>query len=199
MEEIWRDIKFIDTDGKEYDYEGLYQVSNLGRVRSLDRIDCAERKRKGKVLKCKPNNNDGYMSIRLNKDGRATSFRVHRLVAHMFIPNPNNYPIINHLDENPSNCNVDNLEWCTQKYNAQYSAYKQTGDKNPKARKVICLETKQIFNCTVDASEWCHGNVSMCCRGRSKTAGGYHWQFLDDYLREQRMQSDINNSKQLAV
>ena len=205
--EIWKDIKFIDTDGKEYDYSSIYQVSNLGRVRSLDRINSNGRKLKGKIMERKPNK-DGYMKVGLSKNGKVKTFQVHRLVAIAFIPNPNNYPVVNHRDENPSNCNVDNLEWCTQEYNVQYSAYKRTGDKNPKARKVICLETKQIFNCMKEAGEWLSYEkwlnsgiasiISLCCQGKRSTAGGLHWQYLDDYRREQRKQSDINNSKLVA-
>ena len=206
MEEQWKDI-IIEKNGIIYDYTGLYQVSNLGRVRSCDRVDALGREVKGKVLKCNQTKT-GYLRIVLSKNGEAKLFLIHRLVAHMFIPNPNNHPIINHRDENPENNRAENLEWCTQKYNINYGTRNERAgkkiseskkrDKHPMARKVICLETKQIFGCTKDASEWCHGNVSMCCRGKNKSAGGYHWQFLDDYRREQRKQSDIKNSQLVA-
>ena len=202
MEEQWKDI-VIEKNGEVFDYTGLYQVSNLGRVRSCDRVDALGREVKGKVLKCNQTKT-GYLRIVLSKNGEAKLFLIHRLVAHMFIPNPDNLPVVNHKDENPLNNCVENLEWCTQKYNINYgtrnerAGKKMKGKKSPAAKKVICLETKRIFNCTVEASEWCHGNVSMCCRGRNKTAGGYHWQFLDDYKRQLRMNTDIKNSQLVA-
>ena len=191
MEEIWKDIKFIDTDGKEYDYSGLYQVSNLGRVRSLGN----DKGRKEKILKL-GTNNKGYLNVRLSKNRECKWFLVHRLVATMFIPNPDKLPIVNHLDENPSNCNMDNLEWCTQKYNLNYgTCQKRKGVQ----KKVICLETKQVFGSLRDAEKWCgKTGVGMCCKGKTNKCGGYHWQFLEDYKRELRLQSDINNSKLVA-
>ena len=98
MEE-WRDIE---------GYEGLYQVSSNGRVRSLDRYVKNKGKldfRKGKILTTS-NRKNGYLSVSLSKDGVITTHSVHRLVATAFIPNPNNSPMINHRDENPSNNRV---------------------------------------------------------------------------------------------
>ena len=109
MQEIWKDIT---------GYEGLYQVSNFGRIRSLDRVSTSGRHLKGKIMKPVAN---PYMRIALCKDGNKISFIVHRLVAEAFIPNPNNYTCINHKDEDKTNNNVDNLEWCTYKYNNIYS------------------------------------------------------------------------------
>lgn len=129
MEEVWKDIK---------GYEGFYQVSNLGRIQSLDRlIDTdikyvGKRLHKGRVLlPCI--NNKGYKTVRLCKYGETKVFLVHRLVAGAFIPNPNNYPIINHKDENPKNNCVENLEWCTQKYNMNWNdVMKKVGLKKRK-------------------------------------------------------------------
>ena len=215
MDEIWKPI-VIQKNGVVYNYEGLYEVSSMGRVRSLDRLDARGHKVKGNVMKLKLHKS-GYMKVELCKNGEAQQFLIHRLVAIAFIPNPNNLPVVNHRDECKTNNCIENLEWCTVKYNSQYSAKPHSeetkqkiseshkGHKNPKAKKVICLETKRIFNCTVEASEWCHGNVSMCCRGRNKTAGKHpetgqclHWQFLDDYKRQLRMQSDVRNSGLVA-
>ena len=207
MEEIWKPI-VIEKDCVVYNYEGLYEVSSMGRVRSLDRVDSLGREAKGKVLKLGINNK-GYLFVGLCKNGKVKTFQVHRLVATMFIPNPDNLPVVNHKNETKTDNRAENLEWCTNKYNANYGTRneraseamkgKYTGDKHPIARKVICLETKQVFGCTKDAEKWCgKTGVSNCCRGKSKTCGGYHWQFLDDYRREKRLQSDVRNSRLVA-
>lgn len=113
MQEDWKDI---------IGYEGLYQVSNFGRVRSLDRISTSGQHLKGKILKLVGN---PYMRIDLCAGNNKVSYIVHRLVAEAFIPNPNNLPCINHIDEDKTNNRVDNLEWCTYKYNNAYSSIGQ--------------------------------------------------------------------------
>lgn len=110
MEEIWKDI---------VGYEGSYQVSNLGRVRSLDRKDAKGSKIKGKLLIIYQNR-CGYMQAALYKNAKPKLIYVHRLVATAFIPNLNNYRVINHKDEDKTNNRVDNLEWCDYKYNNNY-------------------------------------------------------------------------------
>lgn len=117
----WRDIK---------GYEGLYQVSNTGLVRSVDRITTGNRKRaiKGKVLSA-GENQFGYFVVALCKNGKRKMERVHRLVAIAFLPSDNERPFINHKDGNPKNNHVSNLEWCTQKENVQH-AY-DTGLRKP--------------------------------------------------------------------
>lgn len=115
MDEIWKDIK---------DYEGLYQVSNLGRVRSLDKIvirtDGKNRHQKGKILKLQISKY-GYNVITLWNNNVSKQFKVHRLVAMAFIPNPNNLPQVNHIDEDKLNNKIDNLEWCTALENNRHS------------------------------------------------------------------------------
>lgn len=100
MKEIWKNIK---------DYEGLYQVSNLGNVKSLKTNKC--------LYYSKSKN---YLRVGLNKNGIRRGYSIHRLVAQTFIPNPDNLPCINHKDCNGHNNKVDNLEWCTYKYNNSY-------------------------------------------------------------------------------
>ena len=113
--EIWRDIK---------GFEGIYQVSNRGNIRSLDRISVNSygmpRKLKGHIMKPYLNVY-GYLDIGLSNCGAGNIFKVHRLVAEAFIPNPDNLPQVNHKDENKTNNNVENLEWCTNRYNVKYS------------------------------------------------------------------------------
>ena len=103
MREIWKDIE---------GYEGLYQVSNLGRVKSLQMYANGGYKKRVKILKpC--NNGNGYYVVYLMKNKKRSVNYIHRLVAQAFLKNFNNYKCINHKDENKSNNNVDNLEWCS--------------------------------------------------------------------------------------
>ena len=117
-EEIWRPI---------VGYEGLYEVSNTGQVKSFDRYVKYSNGRihlhKGKVLS-PIKDRDGYLQVNLCYSGRINSIKVHRLVAQAFIPNPDNLPQVNHRDEDKSNNRVDNLEWCTAKYNNNYGTRK---------------------------------------------------------------------------
>ena len=118
MTEEWRPI---------VGYEGLYEVSNTGQVRGLDRYvkysDGRIYLHKGKVLS-PIKDRDGYLQVNLCYSGRINSIKIHRLVAQAFIPNPDNLPQVNHKDEVKTNNNVDNLEWCDSKYNLNYGTRK---------------------------------------------------------------------------
>lgn len=117
---MWKDIK---------GYEGFYQVSDTGEVKSLERTRVGKNGSSVIVPECirkQKTDKDGYKEVALCKDGKMKYCRVHRLVAEAFLDNPNGYPIINHKDENPANNNVNNLEWCTEQYNRQYSLYKSS-------------------------------------------------------------------------
>ena len=105
IKEVWKDIP---------GYEGLYQVSNLGRVKSL------VRKGKKEEIILRQVCNRGYLQVRLAKNSISKTYKVHRLVAQAFIPNPHNYPMINHKDEDKTNNCVWNLEWCNNSYNQLY-------------------------------------------------------------------------------
>ena len=109
-EEIWKPIE---------GYEGLYEVSSYGRVRSLDRYDSRNHFRKGKLLKNKDNGN-GYLLCILSKNGIVKNKYIHRLVAEAFIERPDGLYEVNHKDEDKTNNSVDNLEWCDRKYNITY-------------------------------------------------------------------------------
>ena len=183
MEEIWKDIK---------GYEGLYQVSNLGRVKSLPRLMFNGKgyfMSKEKILKLGTAN--GYKRVTLCKNNEQEPFLVHRLVAEAFIPNPNNLPQVNHkIDdfEHRSDNRVENLEWCTAEYNSNYGTHNEKiskatkgkkresmkGDKNPSARKVKCVTTGEVFNTMKEACEKYKVNTSHmcdCCKGKRKSAG----------------------------
>ena len=165
--EIWKDIK---------GYEGLYQVSNMGRIKSL-------KYNKEKILDYKPDNN-GYIRVNLCKNGEKESFYVHRLVAENFLPNPNNLSEVNHkIDdfEHRSDNRVENLEWCTHDYNVNYGnrnkriSKKMKGSKNHMAKKVKCITTNEIFNTMKEAGEKYNikntCNITQCCKGKRKSAG----------------------------
>lgn len=115
MKEVWRDVT---------DFEGHYQVSNLGRVRSLDRtiVDSkgVTRNRKGRIIKLnlKPS---GYVNVNLQKGSNRKYFRVHRLVAQEFIDNPNSYPEVNHINGIKDDNRAENLEWCTSSQNQKHA------------------------------------------------------------------------------
>lgn len=124
MNEVWKRV---------VGYESYYEISNLGNVRSFDRlIHCKAGGyyvKKGRMLK--QYDDKGYKSVILTVNKIAKTFKIHQLVAMAFIPNPDNLPEINHKDENKINNNVSNLEWCTKKYNMNY------GSRNERAGKAI--------------------------------------------------------------
>ena len=121
--EVWKDI---------LGYEGYYQVSNLGRVRSLDRIikrrNSSDMIRKGTILRGQPDK-DGYLLVGLKFEGREYKAKVHRLVAQAFIPNPENKPFVNHIDGNKDRNDILNLEWVTALENSSHA--KSTGLLKP--------------------------------------------------------------------
>lgn len=168
MEEIWKDIK---------GYEGLYQVSNLGRVRSFPRQGTRKEETILRLTKTKK----GYLSLHLCKNKEGRSFRVHRLVAEAFIPNPTNLPQINHKDENKLNNCVDNLEWCDSRYNNIYNGrMKKIARKI--GRKVKCLETDVIYDSISEAARATgitYSNIAAVCQGKYKQAKGYHFRYED--------------------
>lgn len=175
--ELWKDIK---------GFEGLYQVSTWGRVRSLDRLvvykNGIKRFFKGKILKLFIS--EGYYRVQLNKNCKKIKFLVHRLVAEAFIKNPYNLPCINHKDENKKNNYPYNLEYCTYKYNNNYGNHKERCGKGH-WKKVyqynLNNELINTFESLTEASK--HGfrinNISSCCSGFQKTHKGYIWSYKE--------------------
>lgn len=165
--EIWKDIQ---------GFEEFYQVSNLGRVRSLYK--------RGVILTPQINNR-GYYFVMLYKDGKYHHALVHRLVAMAFIPNELKLPQVNHKDEDKSNNVVDNLEWCTNLYNNLYNGKAiKTGAKEGKAVAQYSLSGKLIKIWVSAAEAGRHGfharHISDCCRGKVKTHRSYMWKFAKD-------------------
>lgn len=141
-------------------YEGLYEVSNCGRVKSLDRVIFNSGTPnglytvKGRILTQRINNKrNGYCELSLHKDGKEKRYKVHRLVAEAFLPNPDNLPEVNHIDGNKENNNVKNLEWCTSKQNKEHGW--NTGLYTGEHRKspIKCNETGICYESVVQASE----------------------------------------------
>lgn len=151
-----------------------YLISNIGRVYS---------KKNNKFVKCWISNK-GYYSVSLCKNGKKKNFLVHRLIAQAFIPNPNNLPMINHKDENSLNNNINNLEWCTAKYNVNYGTAIQRR-KSKYTKKVICIETNIIYPSAVEAyndTNICFTSIHKVCHNKRKTAGGLHWKYIKEEI-----------------
>ena len=177
MEEVWKPIT---------NYEVLYEVSSLGRIKSLNRIIKGRWGRteiSEKILKPATDKN-GYLIVTLCKSGKQKTFKIHQLVAIHFIPNPNNFVAINHKDENPQNNNVDNLEWCDAKYNANYGTRNERLSKT-KGSKVKQFDLQGNFIQTYHSVNYAQKTTGIkhiydCCNGKLKTSGGYIWRYEDE-------------------
>lgn len=187
MEEIWKDIK---------GYEGLYQISNLGRVKSLDRISKG-RKYKSKILSIQKNKN-GYQTITLYDCSNYKGFTIHRLVALSFIPNPQNKKCVNHKDGNKENNKVTNLEWVTHSENMKHAFDKGlnfvtkenhiTNVKNSiETNRKPVLRTggskkEAKYRSIAEASRHNKVNqsdITQVCKRKKKSAGGYCWSYIN--------------------
>lgn len=194
MEEEWRDIA---------GYESYYQVSSLGRVRSVERWVQDRFGMKApyriheKILKPK-RSQTGYLFVHLSKDGHAHPQRIHRMVAEAFIPNPDRLPTVNHKNEDKTDNRVENLEWCTQAYNNEYGTRTQRSQLSQKQRRPVTMYTKdgqpmRTFPTLVEAARYivneigdgapsikiADNNIRAVCHHRPHRhlVYGYRWEF----------------------
>ena len=179
MEE-WRDVE---------GFEGLYQVSNKGKVRSLDRTVTTSRygkplsmTKRGKVLKTITDRR-GYIGVQLSKEGKPYTFKVHRLVARAFLPNAEGLQEVNHIDGNKRNNDIQNLEWCTRGHNIRH-AFRTGLIKKENMRsnaKKVRRSDGVVFNSLTEAAKesGTHiSDVSMCCHGTLAHTAGYGFEFV---------------------
>lgn len=175
MRELWKPV---------VGYEGLYEVSNLGRVKSLPRKGT-----KGGVLTPSYSNSKHYAHIPLTKNGKLRTTSLHRVVALAFIPNPENKPQVNHINGDKTNNRTDNLEWVTNKENADHA--RETGLWKCRPEEAIEARMAGVFQKlngeviamypSVKYAQYitgvCNQNIFKVCQGKRHTAGGFAWEF----------------------
>lgn len=173
MAEIWRAIP---------GYEGLYEASTEGRIRSVARTATGRWgtcRRRSTILKPTPTGK-GYLQVRFSVDGEKSQPLVHRLVAAAFLPNPRRLPQINHKDGDKANNRIDNLEWCTASENALHRGrvlHKAVGRAK---RPVVCTDTGVVYASSHDAAKALglrQGNIFQVCQGRYNRVNGLHFEF----------------------
>ena len=165
--EVWKDV---------VGYEGLYQVSNYGRLKRVF-------KNKKEHLLTGKKDKDGYIQVILSRNQKKKHCRLHRLVAETFIPNPNDKPVVNHKDKNVLNNTVDNLEWATVSENTKHGY--ETG-RSVHGRSVIQYTKNMEYVACWKSIEKAarvlgvdQANICACCNGRQKTSGGYIWRYKE--------------------
>lgn len=188
--EIWKSV---------VGFEGLYEVSSFGRIRSIDKDSTKFGKlygrRNGKILK-QNILNSGYLYVMLSKKSKKYIRLVHRLVAESFIPNIKNFPVVNHRDENRLNNRVDNLEWCTYLYNSRYGTAIEKLKQNIKRRFNVSVVQLDLYSDTIiqefesptDAKLKSNGKfdqsaIRRCCIGNQKSHNGFRWCYKKNYYK----------------
>lgn len=202
IKEEWKDIE---------GYEGLYQISNYGRVKSLER-ECKNRWGQmrvveEKILKGSPNS-DGYLCVSLCKNGTKKSYRVNRLVAIAFIPNPNDLEEVDHIDGNKEKNIFTNLRWVSRlenmqnentvnKRKAEKDKYGRKGEDHWKSKRVVQLslngELIKIYGSIREASretKFHHESIRHCCKRDNKEYKGFKWMYYEDYIQ---LKGEIDN------
>lgn len=186
MQEIWKDVK---------GFEGYYQISTYGRLKSF------KVHKNGAILKT-TNKNGDYLAVVLQASGKVRHTRIHRLVAEAFLPNPNNFPEVNHIDENKQNNCIDNLEWCTRQHNidcywksrSDRKAKRDYSKTNRKIKPIVQLDLEgnvlNVFESAASASRVtgvCARNILQMANKTPykkdhlrKSAGGYKWEFENE-------------------
>ena len=179
MEEIWKDIP---------GYEGLYQVSSLGRIKSVERMVYIQmpdgrhsywRHKKEKIKTTPVFGSAGYCQLMLYKGNVGKMFQVHRIVCLAFIPNPNNLPTVNHKNGIRTDNRLDNLEWCSYRDNELHS-YRQLGRRTA-GKHVMCEETGIVYNSVEEAARKTGESIHSLrdhLRGRHPALKGKHWKFV---------------------
>ena len=149
-------------------YEKEYAVTEDGKIWS----------HKSKKFLNPGKHRNGYLQVALWQNNKPKYYFIHRLVAEAFIPNPNNLPQVNHKDENKTNNNVWNLEWCNRKYNMNYGTMRERSAHNH-GKPVRCIETGVVYYSIKDAEKQ-NGitHVFDSCKNPKRTAGGYHWEYV---------------------
>ncbi len=187
--ETWKDIE---------GFNGVYQISQKGRVKTIERVETVidsrgrrfTRKRKGKILSnCR--RKDGYAKVSLCKGGIVKQENVHRLVAYHFIHNPDNKPEVNHIDGNKHNPHVDNLEWVTASENGKHAyreglsiSAKRYGKDNHRSRKVKQISKDggiKIWDSMMDAERegYSASGICRCCMGENNTHKKSRWEYIN--------------------
>ena len=169
MKEEWRPV---------VGYEGLYEVSNMGRVKSVERTAwngkgyriVAERILKGRRTK------KGYLQVQLHQDAKIKPYYIHRLVAQSFLDNPDNLPEVNHIDQDKTNNCIDNLEWCTSQYNIEYSQAKPVIGIDKITGLILEFSSAHEVERMIGIAQQ---SICACLKGRQKSAGGFYWYYAD--------------------
>lgn len=191
--EIWKPIM---------GYEGLYEVSNLGRVKSLERVvKCGKATRiDSEVIKTLTPNKNGYIKVNLFKEGKYKTCLVHRLVADTFLDNTHNLPQVDHINGDRTDNRVINLRYTDKQSNQlnnitrkrmSLSHIGKPSNWHKKEKTKVQFnhngEIIKIWNSTKDCKSIIgisRQTINDCCKGRCNSAGGYQWQYLDDYLAD---------------
>lgn len=184
MKEIWKEIP---------GFEGYYEASNQGRVRSIERV--VRSGRGYKIVKptiLKPSIDEwGYEKVCLRKKGKSFSRKVNRIIAQTFIPNPNDYPQVNHIDGVKQNNNVDNLEWCTCSHNMLHCHANGLSDWNTNVRVV---ETGKVYHSVMACARDINGHdqlIRACLNGKRKTHKGYHFEVVGKRASEKHKRNNF--------